>query len=104
MAKNNATTRGGFHYAYLIVLSCIVITCLPCSLVLSCAGILFTPVSEFFGVPKASFTLYFSVLNLAMMATLPVSGKLLAAQDSRVVLSVATALCDLGMFGMASCQ
>ena len=104
MASSNTTTRGGFHYAYLIVLSCIVMTCLPCALVLSCAGIFFTPVSEFFGVPKASFTLYFSVLNLAMMATLPVAGKLLAARDARVVLSVATALCGLGMFGMASCQ
>ena len=104
MASSNTTTRGGFHYAYLIVLSCIVMTCLHCALVLSCAGIFFTPVSEFFGVPKASFTLYFSVLNLAMMATLPVAGKLLAARDARVVLSVATALCGLGMFGMASCQ
>lgn len=104
MASSNTATRGGFHYAYLIVLSGIVMTCLPCALVLSCAGIFFTPVSEFFGVPKASFTLYFSVLNLAMMATLPVAGKLLAARDARVVLSVATALCGLGMFGMASCQ
>ena len=104
MASSNTATRGGFHYAYLIVLSCIVMTCLPCALVLSCAGIFFTPVSEFFGVPKASFTLYFSVLNLAMMATLPIAGKLLAARDARVVLSVATALCGLGMFGMASCQ
>lgn len=104
MASSNTATRGGFHYAYLIVLSCIVMTCLPCALVLSCAGIFFTPVSEFFDVPKASFTLYFSVLNLAMMATLPVAGKLLAARDARVVLSVATALCGLGMFGMASCQ
>lgn len=104
MASSNTATRGGFHYAYLIVLSCIVMTCLPCALVLSCAGIFFTPVSEFFGVPKASFTLYFSVLNLAMMVTLPVAGKLLAARDARVVLSVATALCGLGMFGMASCQ
>ncbi|SFX54822.1 MFS transporter [Olsenella sp. kh2p3] len=104
MASSNATKQGGFHYAYLIVLSCIVMTCLPCALVLSCAGIFFTPVSEFFGVPKASFTLYFSVLNLAMMATLPIAGKLLAARDARAVLSVATALCGLGMFGMASCQ
>ncbi|MCR5391927.1 MAG: MFS transporter [Olsenella sp.] len=103
MARSNSQ-RGGFHYAYLIVLSCIVMTCLPCALVLSCAGIFFTPVSEFFGVPKASFTLYFSVLNLAMMATLPVAGKLLAARDARLVLSVATALCGLGMFGMAACQ
>jgi MFS family permease len=86
------------------VLSCIVITCLPCALVLSCAGIFFTPVSDFFGVPKASFTLYFSILNLAMMATLPIGGKLMATKDARLVLSVSTILCGLGMFGMASCQ
>ena len=34
-----------FHYAYAIVASCIAITCLPCALALSCAGIFFTPVS-----------------------------------------------------------
>lgn len=101
MAKN---ATPGFHYAYLIILSCIVIMCLPCALVLSCAGIFFTPVSDFFGVPKASFTLYFSVLNLAMMATLPLAGKLLAERDARLVLSMATVLCALGMVGMSLCQ
>ena len=34
-----------FHYAYLIVAACIVITFVPCAMVLSCAGIFFTPVS-----------------------------------------------------------
>ena len=53
-----------FHYAYFIIASCIVIMCLPCALVLSCAGIFFTPVSEFFGVSRAQFTLYFSILNI----------------------------------------
>ena len=53
-------------------------TCLPCALVLSCAGIFFTPVSTFFGVAKATFTLYFSIVNLAMMVTLPVWGKVIA--------------------------
>ena len=59
--------KGGFHYAYLIVAAGIAITCIPCALVLSCAGIYFTPVSSYFGVSKAEFTLYFSLLNLAMM-------------------------------------
>ena len=48
---NAPEKKGGFHYAYAIVASCIAITCLPCALSLSCAGIFFTPVSEFFGVP-----------------------------------------------------
>ena len=104
MASSSNAAKTGFHYAYLIVLSCIAITCLPCSLVLSCAGIFFTPVSVYFEVARAQFTLYFSILNIAMMATLPVAGKLLAQKDARLVLSICVALCGLGMFGMAACQ
>ncbi len=96
--------KRGFHYAYAIVASCIAMTCLPCALVLSCAGIFFTPVSAFFGVPKATFTLYFSIVNLAMMATLPVWGKLLSKLDMRVSLSVAAVLCGAGLIGMSACQ
>lgn len=90
-----------FHYAYAIVASCIAITCLPCALVLSCAGIFFTPVSEFFGVPRASFTLYFSILNIMMMLTLPLAGNHLSRLDARKVLSGATILSGAGLLGMS---
>ena len=90
-----------FHYAFAIVASCIAITCLPCALVLSCAGIFFTPVSEFFGVTRAQFTLYFSLLNVAMMLTLPVAGRLMSKIDLRVVLSACVVLCSLGLIGMS---
>ena len=93
--------KGRFHYAYAIIASCIVITCLPCALVLSCAGIFFTPVSEFFGVPKASFTLYFSILNIMMMLTLPLAGDHLSRLDARKVLSGATILAGVGLIGMS---
>ena len=96
--------KGGFHYAYAIVASCVAITFLPCALVLSCAGIFFTPVSQYFGVATAEFTLYFSVLNIAQMLTLPVAGKLLSRLDARVVLSAAVVLCALGLVGMSACQ
>ena len=98
------TKKGGFHYAYAIVAACIAITCLPCALVLSCAGIFFTPVSEFFGVAKATFTLYFSIVNLAMMCTLPVWGKLLSKLDARVALSAAVIAAGVGLLGMSQCQ
>lgn len=90
-----------FHYAYAIVASCIAITCLPCALALSCAGVFFTPVSEFFGVPRASFTLYFSILNIMMMLTLPMAGNHLSKLDARKVLSGATILVGLGLIGMS---
>lgn len=101
MAGNTPAKQGGFHYAYLIVASCIAITCLPCALVLSCAGIFFTPVAEFFDVPRATFTLYFSILNIAMMLTLPVAGKLMSKVDLRIVLSACVILDGLGLFGMS---
>ena len=95
---------GGFHYAYLIVLSCIMITCLPCALALSCAGIFFTPVSEYLGVARAQFTLYFSILNIAMMLTLPVAGRLMGKSDLRVVLSAGVALTGAGLLLMGRCS
>ena len=98
MASNS---KGGFHYAYAIVASCIAITCLPCALILSCAGIFFTPVSEFFGVSRASFTLYFSILNIMMMVALPFAGKLLSRFDASRVFSAAVLLCGLGLLGMS---
>lgn len=103
-ATTAAASKGGFHYAYAIVAACIAITCLPCALVLSCAGIFFTPVSEFFGVAKAEFTLYFTIVNLTMTVTLGIWGKLLSKLDLRVALSAAVALCGLGCAGMGLCQ
>ncbi len=93
--------NGKFHYAYLIVASCIVIMCLPCALALSCAGIFFTPVSEFFGVSRAQFTLYFSILNIFMMISLPVAGNHLSRMDARKVLSGGCILTGLGLIGMS---
>ena len=103
-AKAQGGKSGGFHYAYLIVLSCIMITCLPCALALSCAGIFFTPVSEYLGVARAQFTLYFSILNVAMMLTLPVAGKLMGKSDLRVVLSAGVALTGAGLLLMGRCS
>jgi MFS family permease len=93
--------KPSFHYAFLIIASCIVIMCLPCALVLSCAGIFFTPVSEFFGVSRAQFTLYFSILNIFMMISLPVAGNHLSRMDARKVLSGGTILAGLGLIGMS---
>ncbi len=93
--------KGGFHYAFLIVAACIVFTCIPCALTLSCAGIYFTPVSSYFGVPKATFTLYFTILNLAMMITLPIAGKLMSKMDMRVILTVCAIIDGLAMISMS---
>ncbi|WP_314010785.1 MFS transporter [Cryptobacterium curtum] len=93
--------KGGFHYAFLIVASGIAITCVPCALVLSCAGIYFTPVSNYFEFPKAAFTLYFSILNIFMMLTLPIAGKLMSKMDLRLILSACVGICGIGLICMS---
>ena len=86
-AQTGAKGAGGFHYGYLIVAALILITGIPCATVLSCAGIFFNPVSEFFGVPKTQFTLYFSISNIAMMITLPFAGKMIEQFSARYLFS-----------------
>lgn len=101
MAEEVTKKKGGFHYAFAIVASCIVITCIPCALVLSCAGIYFTPVANYFGVPRAQFTLYFSILNLAMMIMLPIAGKLMSKMDLRIILSACAAIDGITYLAMS---
>lgn len=101
--ENNESVKkkGGFHYAFLIVATGIVITCIPCALVLSCAGIYFTPVATYFGVPRAQFTVYFSILNLAMMIMLPIAGKLMSKVDLRIILTVCVLIDGLTYLAMS---
>ena len=82
-------TQGGFHYAFLIVAACLVLTGIPGSMPMNCAGSFFTPVSSYFGVPKAQFTLYFSIMNISSMLFLPFAGKLMGRCNLRALLSVA---------------
>lgn len=102
MSTASAQKKGGFHYAFLIVASCIVFTGIPCALVLSCSGIYYDPVSTYFDVPKATFTLYFSILNIAMMITLPIAGKLMTKIDLRVILSICAILDGVSMLAMSA--
>lgn len=93
--------KGGFHYAYLIVLSGIVICCFPCSMVLNCAGQFFTPLASYFNVPTASASLYLSILSLVMAVALPFEGKLLSKMDLRVVLSACVIIDGVTMIGLS---
>ena len=83
------------------MLSGIVFTAIPVSLVCSSAGIFFTPVSNYFHVPKAAFTVYFSIFSITMVIFLPVAGWLMHRYDLRIVLTASTILAGLGCLGMS---
>lgn len=102
MTSSSTKKKGRFHYAFLIVASGLVITSIPCALVLSCAGIFFSPVSAYFGVPTVDFTLYYSILNIFMMIGLPLGGRLMTKMDVRVVTSAYTVVLGVSYLLMST--
>lgn len=93
--------KSGFHYAYLIVAAGIAITCVPCSIVLNCAGMFFTPVSTTFNVPVASMSTYLAILSLVMAIYLPFAGKIMGKVDMRVFLTICVLLDGLCLISMS---
>lgn len=91
----------GFHYAFFIVAACIVITFVPCAMVLSCAGIFFTPVSSYLGVPTGTFSLYFSIVNLTLTLALPFGGRLIGLIDARILFSACVAIDGVALVAMS---
>ena len=106
-ASQNAsrnTSRHTQNYAYAIVASCIAIMFFPCAIILTCFGIFITPVTQYFGVPKVSFSLVFSVICLTMMVALPITGRLLKKHSMRTILTIDTLLCGLAYGAMGLVQ
>lgn len=88
-------------YAFLIVVSGIIFTGVPGAMIYSCAGIFFTPVSEYFHTSKAAVAGYFSALNITMMVALPIAGKLMSKFDLRKVLTCCALLTGLGCLSIS---
>ena len=97
--RGHAVRHGS--YAYAIVVTCMVLMAVPGAMVLNCAGIFFRPVSQYFGVPTAQFSLYYSILNGVMMLTLPVAGKIVPRLDARVVYSTSVVVDGLSYILMS---
>ncbi len=93
--------RQGFHYGYLIVLSCIFICFGPCALVLSCAGIYFRPVSADLGIDPGMASYYLTALFAGSFLSLPFSGKLLQGKDARLCVTASSLLVAVVFFALS---
>ena len=103
-SASRSTSQHTQNYAYAIVASCIAIMFFPCAIILTCFGIFITPVTQYFGVPKVSFSLVFSVICLTMMVALPITGRLLKKYSMRTILTIDTLLCGLAYGAMGLVQ
>ncbi len=88
----------------MVVAACIAMTGIPCALMVSCASIFYTPVSQSLGIARSELTLYLSVMNVVMMVTLPLWGRVFSHVSKRVSLSAVAVCAALGFLGMSMGQ
>ena len=102
MSSTDVRKKGGFHYAFLIVAACLVM-CTVCALNVNCTGVYLAPVTSYFGIPSATFMLYFTILQICMVIALPIAGKIINQIDLRIFFTVCAILCAIGnlMFAFA---
>ena len=81
-----------FHYGYVIVFCCCLIMGVIIGLVMSSAGIFYTPVSTDLGVSKGDFGLYMTFVYAFSFLMLSVAGKLMDKYSARWLLEISSAV------------
>ncbi len=90
-----------FHYGYVIVFCCCLIMGINIGLIMSCAGIFYTPVSTDLGVSKGDFGLYMTFVYALSFLMLSVAGKMMDKYSARWLLTISTAAVGLVYLGMS---
>ena len=98
----NEQKSSGFHYGYLIVLSCCILMLGPCCFSFNTAGIFYNPVSKELGVGKGTFGMYMTVEYLTMFLILPFAGRMLNKLDARTILSTAVIMVSGSLMAMST--
>lgn len=93
--------KSKFHYGYVIVFCCCLIMGINIGLVMSCAGIFYTPVSEDLGVSKGDFGLYMTFVYAFSFLMLSVAGKLMDKYSARWLLTISTAVVGILYLAMS---
>lgn len=90
-----------FHYGYVIVFCCCLIMGVNIGLLMSCAGIFYTPVSADLGVSKGDFGLYMTFVYAFSFLFLSVAGKMMDKYSARWLLSISSGIVGLLYLVMA---
>ncbi|WP_180326675.1 MFS transporter [Raoultibacter phocaeensis] len=92
-----AEKKKGIHYAWLIVVGCCFMQACCLGLMMNSAGIFYTPVTEDLGIGLGPLALYVTVYFFVTTFTYPFVARILPKYNINVVLSVAVAICCIGM-------
>ncbi|SHN88271.1 MFS transporter [Desulfitobacterium chlororespirans] len=89
------------HYAWWIMISSAVIALTVLGFMSNGVGIFFAPVCEDLGFSRSALSLYATILQLTMVVSLPIAGKLFPKINIRMLLSVSTIVFASGFFIMS---
>lgn len=90
-----------FHYGYVIVFCCCLIMGIIIGLVMSSAGIFYTPVSTDLGVSKGDFGLYMTFVYAFSFLMLSVAGKLMDKYSARWLLAISSGVVGIVYLAMS---
>ncbi|MGI6221827.1 MAG: MFS transporter [Coriobacteriales bacterium] len=80
------------HFGYLVVVTLVIMSFIPLSLGISCAGIFYPAISADLGIGRGLLGNYMSFVWIAPLAFLPLIGRLFSKLDARVCLSGGVAI------------
>ena len=85
------TKTSGFHYGWVIVVSCFMIMCFALCLIMNCFGLFIKPVTEDLGMSRQAFSMNSTMISAAMMVVSFFSGKVFSGRVSiKKIMMVAT--------------
>lgn len=81
--------QGKVHYAWWILFSCCVIFFTGMGVLVNCVGLFFQPVCADLGFTRAQISLYVTIMNFAMVVTLPFAGYIFPRVNIKLILGLA---------------
>lgn len=99
------TRTSGFHYGWVIVVSCFMIMCFALCLIMNCFGLFIKPVTEDLGMSRQAFSMNSTMISAAMMVVSFFSGKVFSGRVSiKKIMMVATVglSASYALYSMAS--
>lgn len=77
---------------------------LAVSLGTTCLSFFVGPITKEFGYPRSKFTIYYSLINLVAMFTMPIIGRIIQKYGVRKVALVGGLWCTAGFFALSFCS
>ncbi len=90
------TKKGGIFYGWWIVAVCTLIMATLFTLLLSCISLFIVPITEDLGITRSAFGVFSTILMILGMILSPVTGKICATKNTRIIMSVALLVGVLG--------